>query len=76
MNRVFHGEVSQLGLWISGDAGVKLSVVNIYFLAAALALKRKLSFPVSRMRQRHEMDAHDIVSYITGAKASAAVTIA
>src|SRR5690606_36583306 len=47
-------EVTHLWLWPLGHAWVNARFHSIFFRAAAaeLALKRKLSFPVSRMGQR------------------------
>ena len=51
LSRVFHREVSHFSLWFSVHAGVKALLVSFFFRATAaeLSLKRKLSFPVSRM---------------------------
>lgn len=54
LTRFFHREVSHLLVWFSDQGLVKgLAFSPLFYAAAAeLALKRKLSFPVSRIWQR------------------------
>jgi hypothetical protein len=52
LNRIFHGGLTHLDLWFDVQAGVKFLAFSFRpFVAAALALKRKLSLPVSTIWQ-------------------------
>jgi hypothetical protein len=52
LTRVFHRELTRVNLWFAVHAEVKFLPFSLrLFEAAALALKRKLSLPVSTMWQ-------------------------
>ena len=52
LTRFFHRELTRVNLWFAGHTGVKFLAFSFRpLVAAVLALKRKLSLPVSAMWQ-------------------------